>query len=120
MRRIAIVGSGIAGLLTAHGLRRAGHEVTLYSDRTGRQWLEEARPTGAAGRFHRALAVDRELGLAHWDDHEAYIDGVTLAFCAKRRNRPTVHGERHSSAGEARKGSRQIARFVIYYAMVTS
>ncbi len=31
MRRIAVVGSGIAGLLTAHGLRRAGHEVTLFS-----------------------------------------------------------------------------------------
>ncbi|HZN94627.1 MAG TPA: styrene monooxygenase/indole monooxygenase family protein, partial [Myxococcales bacterium] len=86
MRRIAIVGSGLAGLLTAHGLRRAGHEVTLYSDRTGRQWLEESRPTGAAGRFSRALSYDRELGLAHWDGHEAYIEGVSLAFCAKRRN----------------------------------
>jgi 2-polyprenyl-6-methoxyphenol hydroxylase-like FAD-dependent oxidoreductase len=87
MRRIAIVGSGIAGLLTAHGLRRLGHEVTLYSDRTGKQWLEESKPTGAAGRFGRALSVDRELGLAEWDGHEATIDGVALALCAKRRNR---------------------------------
>ncbi|HYV43985.1 MAG TPA: styrene monooxygenase/indole monooxygenase family protein [Myxococcaceae bacterium] len=86
MRRIAIVGSGIAGLLTAHGLRRAGHEVTLYSDRTPRQWLEESTPTGVAGRFHRALSYDRELGLAHWDDNAASIDGVALAFCAKPRN----------------------------------
>jgi len=86
MRRIAIVGSGLAGLLTAHGLRRAGHEVTLYSDRTGRQWLEESKPTGAAGRFSRALSYDTELGLAHWAGHQAYIEGVTLVFCAKRRN----------------------------------
>jgi hypothetical protein len=87
MRRIAIVGSGIAGLLTAHGLRRAGHEVTLYSDRTSRQWMEESTPTGVAGRFHRALSYDRELDLAYWDDNPAYIDGVALAFCAKPRNR---------------------------------
>jgi len=86
MRRIAIVGSGIAGLLTAHGLRRAGHEVTLYSDRTPRQWLDESTPTGVAARFHRALSYDRELGLAHWDDNAASIDGVALAFCAKARN----------------------------------
>jgi hypothetical protein len=87
MRRIAIVGSGITGLLTAHGLRRAGHEVTLYSDRTSKQWLEDSRPTGAAGRFHRALSYDRELGLAHWDDTPASIDGVALALCTKPGNR---------------------------------
>jgi 2-polyprenyl-6-methoxyphenol hydroxylase-like FAD-dependent oxidoreductase len=86
MRRIAIVGSGIAGLLTAHGLRRAGHQVTLYSDRTGQQWLDEAKPTGAAARFERALDYDRELGLAFWEGHEAMIRGVALTFCARRGN----------------------------------
>src|SRR4051812_25577404 len=48
MRQIAIVGSGIAGLLTAHGLRRAGYGVTLFSDRTPEQWLHESKPTGTA------------------------------------------------------------------------
>lgn len=34
MRRIAIIGSGIAGLLCAHALVKAGHAVTVFSDRT--------------------------------------------------------------------------------------
>src|SRR5262245_37136295 len=101
MRRIAIVGSGIAGLLTAHGLRRAGHQVTLYSDRTARQWLDESKPTGAAGRFHRALSVDRDFGVAHWEGDPAAIDGVELAFCAKRGNRLLTLNGRISNPGIA-------------------
>ena len=45
MRRIAIIGSGQAGLVCAHGLRKAGHSVTLYSDRTPEAWLSQSRPT---------------------------------------------------------------------------
>ena len=48
MRTIAIVGSGQAGLLAAHGLADAGYKVTLFSDRTAEQWLNESRPTGTA------------------------------------------------------------------------
>src|SRR4051812_24830739 len=67
-RRIAIVGSGQAGLVVAHGLVQAGHEVTLYSDRSAEQWLSGSRPTGTAARFELALAYERELGLAHWEE----------------------------------------------------
>ncbi|HZN95055.1 MAG TPA: NAD(P)-binding protein, partial [Myxococcales bacterium] len=86
MARIAIVGSGIAGLLAAHGLRRGGHEVTVYSDRSGAQLVAEARPTGVAARFGPALSYDRELGLAFWDDHPARTDGVALVLCPKPGN----------------------------------
>ncbi|HZN95253.1 MAG TPA: styrene monooxygenase/indole monooxygenase family protein [Myxococcales bacterium] len=86
MARIAIVGSGVAGLLAAHGLRRGGHEVTVYSDRSGAQLVAEARPTGVAARFGRALSYDRELGLAFWDDHPARTDGVALVLCPKPGN----------------------------------
>jgi len=65
VRRIAIVGSGQAGLIAAHGFVQAGHEVTLYSDRTAEQWLHGSRPTGTAVRWELALAYERELGLAH-------------------------------------------------------
>ena len=48
MRSIAIIGSGQAGVLAAHGLLRAGHDVALYSDRSPEDWLERSRPTGTA------------------------------------------------------------------------
>ena len=67
MRNIAIVGSGQAGLLAAHGLIKAGYKVTLYSDRTADQWLNESRPTGTAARFDISLSYERELGLNHWE-----------------------------------------------------
>ena len=57
MRNIAIIGSGQAGLLAAHGLIKAGYHVTLYSDRTADQWLNESRPTGTAARFPHLAGV---------------------------------------------------------------
>jgi len=50
MRRIAIIGSGIIGLIAAHALRKARYDVTLYSDRTADQWLRESRPTGPSAK----------------------------------------------------------------------
>jgi 2-polyprenyl-6-methoxyphenol hydroxylase-like FAD-dependent oxidoreductase len=85
MRKIAVVGSGIIGLIAAHALRRRGYAVTLYSDRTAAQWLHESRPTGTAARFEMALSFERELGLNHWDDVAPKGGGVFLTFC------PTLH-----------------------------
>lgn len=85
--RIAIVGSGIVGLIAAHGLRREGFHVTLYSDRTPDHWLRENRPTGTAARFEMALSYERALGLNHWDDVAPRGEGVFLTFC------PTLHNQ---------------------------
>ncbi|HYC59369.1 MAG TPA: FAD-dependent oxidoreductase [Thermoanaerobaculia bacterium] len=87
MRKIAIIGSGIVGLVAAHALRRDGHEVTLYSDRTPEQWLRDSRPTGTAARFEMALSYERALGLDHWDDVAPRGEGVFLTFC------PTPHNQ---------------------------
>jgi 2-polyprenyl-6-methoxyphenol hydroxylase-like FAD-dependent oxidoreductase len=62
MTRIAIVGSGIVGLIAAHGLRNEGFHVTLYSDRTAEQWLRDSRPTlrrrGSTWRFRTNASSD--------------------------------------------------------------
>jgi len=86
MRPIAIIGSGIIGLIAAHALRKAGYEVTLYSDRTADQWLNESAPTGTAARFEMALSFERELGLNHWDGVAPRGEGVFLTFCPTKHN----------------------------------
>ena len=87
MRNIAIIGSGQAGLLAAHGLINAGYKVTLYSDRTADQWLNESRPTGTAARFDISLAYERELGLNHWEKEAPKGEGVHLTFSPTKDNR---------------------------------
>ena len=77
----------MSGSLAAHALVQAGHEVTLYSDRSATHWLEDARPTGTAARFELALGYERELGLAHWEDAAPKCTGVHLTFCPAPGNR---------------------------------
>jgi hypothetical protein len=90
MRKIAIVGSGITGLVAAHGLLRNGYDVTLHSDRTPEAWLQESRPTGTAARFDLALSYERELGLNYWDSVAPNGEGVFLTFCPALHN-PLLH-----------------------------
>jgi hypothetical protein len=100
MRRVAVVGAGIAGLVAAHGLVRAGYEVTVFSDRTAEQWLA-GRPTGTAARFAAALAYERELGLDHWDDHAPKIAGAHLLVCPRPGNQLATLVGRQSIPGLA-------------------
>ncbi len=80
--RIAVVGSGQAGLLAAHGFLRDGHEVDVYSDRTAQGWHDDGRPTGTAVRFATSLAFERELGLAVAHDVAPRMEGLRATICS--------------------------------------
>lgn len=82
MRKIAIVGSGQAGLLAAHGLLQAGYDVEVYSDRTPDEWLTSARPTGTAVRFTRSLGYEHALGLDRWHADAPKMDGLKVTICS--------------------------------------
>ncbi|MFE0420364.1 styrene monooxygenase/indole monooxygenase family protein [Streptomyces tendae] len=66
MRRIAVIGAGPAGCITAFGLVQAGCDVTLYSDRTPEDWLERSRPTGSAYLYEEVIDIERSYGMDHW------------------------------------------------------
>ena len=68
-------------------LTDAGYKVTLFSDRTAEQWLNESRPTGTAARFHKSLEFERKLGLNHWEKDAPKGEGVHLTFSPAKDNR---------------------------------
>jgi len=82
MSKIAIIGSGISGLVTGIGLLEQGHHVTIYSNLSADDWLTKVPPTGTACRFASSLDLEEELGLNFWKDSTP-INGVHLTFSPK-------------------------------------
>jgi 2-polyprenyl-6-methoxyphenol hydroxylase-like FAD-dependent oxidoreductase len=80
MRRIAIIGSGQAGLHLGIGLLAHGYQVTLYSDRTADQWLNHSRPNGTAFTFDCVVQSERNLGINFWEGTAPYGEGIHLTF----------------------------------------
>jgi 2-polyprenyl-6-methoxyphenol hydroxylase-like FAD-dependent oxidoreductase len=100
MRKIAIVGSGQAGLQLAFGLLRHGYAVSLYSDRTPEEVLESRVPA-TAFIFDRGLSYERELGLNFWDGEVKWGEGIHLDFCLAADNRLFSMGGRFRRPGQA-------------------
>lgn len=77
MRKITIVGAGQAGLQLGIGLVDQGYEVTLVTNRSGEE-MAAGRVTSSQSMYNMALSLERELGIAFWDDVAPLTDGVHI------------------------------------------
>ncbi len=77
-RRVAIVGAGQSGMQLALGLQRAGHEVTVFSNRSAQE-IAEGPVMSSQCMFETALQTERELGLDWWADECPPVEGIALA-----------------------------------------
>ncbi|MEM7569710.1 MAG: styrene monooxygenase/indole monooxygenase family protein [Pseudomonadota bacterium] len=89
MAKVSIIGAGTAGCIFAYALLKSGkgYEVTMYSDRTPDQWLNDVAPTGTAALYPETIDVERALGMDHWSQDMHEMHGVLLDF------KPTIDGE---------------------------
>ncbi|WP_017240877.1 styrene monooxygenase/indole monooxygenase family protein [Streptomyces sp. SS] len=78
MRKITIVGAGQAGLQLGIGLLDRGYDVTVVSNRTGRQ-IREGRVMSSQCMFGTSLAHERALGLNLWDADCPAVEGISFA-----------------------------------------
>ncbi|MCI4645646.1 MAG: NAD(P)-binding protein, partial [Hyphomonadaceae bacterium] len=91
MKKVSIIGAGPAGLICAYALLRSnkGYDVTVYSDKTAEQWLNESTPTGTAFLYESVIDIERELGMDFWSEDMFGGSGVLLDF------KPEINGEIH-------------------------
>jgi len=86
MKKIAIIGSSYTGILTAHALLQKGYKVSIHTDRSADDWLNNSQSTGTATRFESALNYEQELGLNYWENIAPKGKGVHLVFSPKDNN----------------------------------
>jgi 2-polyprenyl-6-methoxyphenol hydroxylase-like FAD-dependent oxidoreductase len=80
-KKVAVIGAGTAGLLFAHKLLQYNtYDVTLFSDRTAEQWLNECPPTGSAFAYGISTAIERAAGLNDYTQSARPGDGVLFNF----------------------------------------
>jgi 2-polyprenyl-6-methoxyphenol hydroxylase-like FAD-dependent oxidoreductase len=82
MAKVSIIGAGTAGCVFAYALLKSGKgfDVTIYSDRTPDQWLNEVPPTGTAALYPETIDIERSLGMDYWSQDMHEIHGVLLDF----------------------------------------
>ncbi|SEF58326.1 Dehydrogenase (flavoprotein) [Saccharopolyspora kobensis] len=78
-RSVAIVGGGVAGLLTGHLLQRDGHRVTLLSGQRPDD-LRNGPIISTQCVFGPRLRPERGAGLAFWDDTAPVIANGRLSI----------------------------------------
>lgn len=77
MRKIAVVGSGQAGLPLALGLLAKGFDVTVATNRTPDD-IRNGRVMSSQCMFDDSLQIERDLGLNQWEDACPTVDGIGL------------------------------------------
>jgi cation diffusion facilitator CzcD-associated flavoprotein CzcO len=96
--RFAVIGSGMAGILSAVKLREAGHEFTVYekADRVGGTWRES--PVDEAGHVDRvgrsgeplyATSVTPAHGSRPSSSSSGKIHGLAASRTASSTAKPT-------------------------------
>lgn len=89
IRRIAIVGAGQSGLQMGIGLLRAGHRVTLISNRTGSE-IQAGRVMSSQCMFGAALQTERDQDLNFWEADCPAVEGVSFTIVGRDAQR-TAH-----------------------------
>ena len=101
MRNIAIIGSGQAGLLAAHGLIKAGYKVTLRRLEAGRyHWVIRCgeAPAEADGEATANPTVPLALGCGSTRISTAICAAIIAVFAPRRRRRDERAGRGISRA----------------------
>ena len=88
MGRIAVVGSGINGLVAGHALLKQGHDVTLIFEGSAQDWLDKVPPQcpdmiDFEGEF--TFVFGRTCHNAAPEDALSYVGGYTICIGCHRR-----------------------------------
>ena len=78
MKRIAIIGAGQSGLQLGLGLLGAGHDVSVYSDRSAEE-IQNGRVMSSQCMFDSALETERNLNLNYWEEKCPKVEGIGFA-----------------------------------------
>jgi flavin reductase (DIM6/NTAB) family NADH-FMN oxidoreductase RutF len=89
VRRIAIIGAGQSGLQLGIGLLRAGHTVSVVSNRTADE-IGAGAVMSSQCMFDTALQAERDLGLDFWQAPCPAVQGVSFTI-ADHQGRRRVH-----------------------------
>lgn len=92
MAKVSVIGAGQAGMIFAYALMQKGYDVTVYSNRTPDDWLNNGPPTGTAYLYGEVIDIERELGMDYWSHEMFGGNGVLLDF------KPTLAGDAHMVA----------------------
>ncbi len=85
MRSITIIGAGQAGLQLGIGLKKQGYDVTIVTNRTGRE-IKEGNILSSQIIFDMARQAERDLALNFWDSECPSIESIDLSLGLENNN----------------------------------